>query len=204
MVRSGLSISRWVLEVPIIDQITDKLKLLQEHPFISGLITVALLLSIVLGFLVKQFNLLDALLGSIQNIRRKLSELSNTDTELDIQSARTQLLKATQIYVETRLRDVLSDEEAIALSYHESPYAVGRYRRQTVTPETTIKNTREFLTTLLSLKPIRLLRQRGQKSIALGSRPIIDVFLPRGCCGAIVNFRRAWFWQKYDATGASA
>jgi hypothetical protein len=186
MVRSGLSISRWVLEVPIIDQITDKLKLLQEHPFISGLITVALLLSIVLGFLVKQFNLLDALLGSIQNIRRKLSELSNTDTELDIQSARTQLLKATQIYVETRLRDVLSDEEAIALSYHESPDAVGRYRRQAVTPETPSKSTSKFLTTLSSLNPVRLLRRRDQKPVELGSRPIIDVFCRGDVAGRLL------------------
>jgi hypothetical protein len=68
----SLLLSALLLQVPLAKPIKETLTTLWEAPIIARVITVCVIIAIVLGFLEKQFKLLDSLIGTLQSIQAKL------------------------------------------------------------------------------------------------------------------------------------
>jgi energy-coupling factor transporter ATP-binding protein EcfA2 len=160
---SGYSLG---LQVPLSEQVTDNLARLQDVPWMPRILTIGVVMGLILVWLDKQFKLLDSLIGTIQSIRSKLGQLSETAAP-ETQADRDRLLAAFKIKTEKRLRDVLDNDQLMALSWEDRPQEVGRYQRQSVPKEAAPVATPSFLTTIQSLNPMRLLQRPQREPVEL-------------------------------------
>jgi hypothetical protein len=158
-----------LLQIPLSEKIMEILIAVQEAPWVKWAIAVCIVLGIILTYLVTQSAQLSSFLTNLLQIKTQLKNLSAAPVaaDLDTRAERAKLLKAFNIKLEKRLRDVLGNDQLIALSYENRPGEVGRYQRQAPPPEATPQSEANFLTRLESLISKRLLQRPNQPAVEL-------------------------------------